>query len=194
MEKNTDILDEALKVVYLESITDAAAESELSRITSMAPAVEMAAAQKEKLFERLSVIESVSTLGEVISNKLRELHLEPEQLSQSTSLPLPVVHNLLKDKIYTNNVPIMFFRNLLKQLNISFQQAEKSIQKTFELLQEKTAKASTGHRLNPAFRKGPHILGMTNTDVHAKGDGRELYENKEALNKYLTRLYQLLID
>lgn len=193
-KKKADILDEVLKVLYLESVTDASAERELSRITNEFPTAEMSPLQKAKLFERLSAIEPVNTLGEIISNRLKELHLEADQLSHSTSLPLNVVHDLMEDKIYTNNVPIMFFRNLLNRLGISFQQSEKSIRKTFALLQANISKPTSNNGLNPAFRKGPHILGVTNVDAHTKGDHRELYENKEALEKYLTRLNELLID
>ena len=193
-KKKADILDEVLKVLYLENVRDTSAERELSRITNEFPTVEMSPVQKAKLFERLSAIEPVNTLGEIISNRLKELHLEAEQLSHSTSLPLNVVHELIEDKIYTNNVPIMFFRNLLNRLGISFQQAEKSIRKTFAQLQENISIPTSTNGLNPAFRKGPHILGVTNVDAHTKGDSRELYENKEALEKYLTRLNELLID
>ena len=193
-KKKADILDEVLKVLYLESLTDASAEKEVLRITSNIHTVEMSPVQKAKLFERLGAIEKVNTLGEMIAMKLQELHLEPLQLSQSTSLPLPVVHDLIEDKIYTNNVPIMFFRNLLKQLGISFQQAEKSIRKTFALLQENIASPSSANVLNPAFRKGSHILGGSNMDAHTKGDSKELYENKEALDKYLTGLNHLIND
>lgn len=193
-KKKADILDEVLKVLYLESVTDASAEQELSRITNEFTTVEMSPAQKAKLFERLSAIEPVNTLGEIISNRLKELHLEAEQLSHNTSLPLNVIRQLMEDKIYTNNVPIMFFQNLLKRLGISFEQAEKSIRKTFALLQENISIPASTDGLNPAFRKGPHILGVPNVDAYTKGDRRELYENKEALDKYLTRLNELLID
>lgn len=193
-KKKADILDEVLKMLYFQSVTDASAERELSRITNEFPTVEMSPVQKAKLFERLAAIDPANTLGEIISNRLKELHLEPEQLSRNTSLPLNVIHELMEDKIYTNNVPIMFFRNLLKRLAISFEEAEKSIRKTFALLQENISIPTSTNGVNPAFRKGPHILGVTNMDAHSKGDSRELYENKEALDKYLTRLNELLID
>lgn len=192
-KKKADIIDETLKVFYLESQPDTLAEQELSRIKTMTPSVEMNAVQKAKLFERLSKLNPENTLGAVITSKLKELQLQPEQLSQNTLLPLPVVHDLLQDKIYANNVPIMFFRNLLKQLGISFQQAESAIRRTFTLLQEKTATTGATHGLNPAFRKGQHIVGI-NAENTSKGDHRELYENKEALDKYLSRLNELLIN
>lgn len=193
-KKKTDIIDEALKVFYLETATDTSAEIELMRIKSTVPSSEMSAIKKAELLERLSKIAGVGTLGEILTSKLKELKLQPEQLSQETLLPLPVVHQLLQDKIYTNNVPIMFFRNLLKQLGLSFQQAEVAIRKTFNLLQEETTIHNTTHGLNPAFRKGQHIIGVSTGANISKGDHRELYENKEALDKYLSRLNELLIN
>lgn len=193
-KKNIDIWEEALRVLYLENSDDTVAEKELARIINGVPAVEMSLGQKAKLFERLSNIETVNTLGKVLAEKMEKSNWNPEQLAQNTSLPLPVIHRLLEDKMYTNNVPVMFMRNLLKQLNISFQEVESSIRKTFALLKEKTSTSGTAYEVNPAFRKGPHTSGMQNTGTLSKGDGRELYENKEALDKYLTRLNKLLMD
>lgn len=87
----------------------------------------------------------------------------------------------------------MLFKNLLSYLNISFSSAEKGIRKTFELLQAKLSPTLNSHSVHPAFRAG---LFLSKSDYNAHfanlSDGKELYENKEALDKYLNRLNELL--
>jgi hypothetical protein len=194
MEKNKiDILDETLRVWYLEKgASDQLAESHLTYIRSLQNTIEMPEQKKATLLSQLKALTASKTLGQVIGEKLEELQLQPAQLASSTSLPVRVIEDLIADKIYTNNVPIVFFKNLLAKLNVSFAQAEKSIRKTFELLQS-NALGVPAASFQPSFRKGLYTEKEASpAAAPVRSDGRELYENKEALENYLTRLSELL--
>lgn len=94
---------------------------------------------------------------------------------------------------FTNNVPVVLFTKLLSALNISFKAAEEAIYKTFNILQSQaTIQHSSSSGLNPAFRKGYHTSRESFSKNSPKTDGKELFENKEALEKYLTRLDELM--
>lgn len=193
MEKNKiDILDEALRILYLEGSADDV--KNLSRIQFIKGLPQMPDARKELLLSKLKSLSAVPTLGQAISEKLQQLNMQPGQLAESSSLPVRVVNDLIEDNIYTNNVPIIFFKNLLKKINISFTQAEKSIRKTFELLQSKSINPQSLQTFQPAFRKGMFGGNEDGPTHFHRSDGKELYENKEALDNYLNRLSELLND
>lgn len=192
-KNNIDILDEALRVMYLQNSTnDGPAQKNLATILSINYSLEMPEEKKAKLLSQLKSLSVAPTLGQVLQEKLKELNIQPDQLASTTSLPVRVMQDLLEDKIYTNNVPIVFFKNLLKKLNVSFAQAEKSIRKTFELLQSHTL-AVESSSFHPAYRKGLFTEREVSLPaISHRSDGKELYENKEALDNYLTRLEELL--
>ncbi len=193
--KKIDALDEALRIIYLEGdADDTLMEKKLSHILSVGNGAEMSENEKRRLFAKLGELNETLTLGQVIREKLQGLQMPSEQLSGSIALPAHVINDLIDDKIYTNNVPIVFFRDLLKKLNISFEQAEKSIRKTFELLQNSALGVPTAHTFRASFRRNLFPLDDTRSSPVHRSDGRELYENKEAMEKYLNRLGELLND
>lgn len=190
--KPIDITDELLRFIYLENGDDKIQAQQLSFILSDEVTVEMSAAQKEKLFHKLSAVHEAESLGQLIRKKMTEAGTAPENLSAGMALPLQVVQNLLEDKIYTNNIPVMLFRRLLGTLHISFNAAEKAIRRTFDLLQNSVTPQSASSSLYPAMRKNMSAMREDNLYVNVQSGAKELYENKEALDKYVNRLQELM--
>jgi hypothetical protein len=83
--------------------------------------------------------------------------------------PEDVLEQLKADSFWPNSVPIIVFKNMLRHLGIGFAEAEKAIWVTYEILEKK----------KPAKR------------LYTKSD---LWECKEALAKYLSRLKELMTE
>ncbi|MBC8052159.1 MAG: hypothetical protein H7Y13_03775 [Sphingobacteriaceae bacterium] len=192
---NIDIIDEALRIVYLENakiLENVNQEKELELILHQSDSYEMSFEMSSLLLQKLEDVAFSMSFGEVLKQKLKDMSMAEVALSQQTKLPLPVIASLLSDSIYTNNVPIVILKNLLNVLKINFEAAEKSIRKTFEILQSRDVDTALISGLNPIYRKGLFISKETLSSVSNRNEGKELYENKESMEKYLNRLEELL--
>ncbi len=190
-----DALDEALRVIFLESAKDldsVNAEKEMSQILSSTDVV-MTVEKRTLLLDKLqSIIVSLS-FGQLLQQELNNMGINDEVAAEKSSLPISIIKELKDDVIYTNNVPIKLLKNLLSYLNISFKSIEESVRKTFEILHSQSAvKNSSFLGFSPAFRKGHYASRETLIRNSQTTDGKELFENKEALEKYLSRLNELM--
>jgi hypothetical protein len=192
---NMDTLDEALRIIYLES----AKESEYSEtskemeIILASEGIQMNPEAYDILMKKLSSITSELSFGQVLQQAIVNAGTTDEAITESLQFPVNVIVDLKKDTIYTNNVPIVLFKNLLVRLNISFQVAERGIRKTFDILKSQISlKEAEFSGFTPAFRKGFHSSRESIVKTTPRSDGKELFENKEALDKYLERLHELM--
>lgn len=191
--KKVDVLDEGLRILSFERTLNEIPGKELSLILSANPAIEMPDVRKQQLLAKLGSLINSPSLGQILQQQLSASAITTDELASNIKLPIKVVADLLADSIYTNNVPIVLFRNLLSYLNVSFLTAEKGIRKTFEMLQNKLSRDNRGYGLQPAFRSGLFMSKGENALPLLKAtDGKELYENKEAIEKYINRLNELL--
>jgi hypothetical protein len=192
---NIDITDEALRIVYLErskELEDVKGEHELNFILSASYPSVMDEPKKNRLLEHLMDIAFSMSFGELLAKKMAQQSMNKEGLAQQAKLPHSIVNDLLADNIYTNNVPIIILKNLLNTLQINFSAAENGIRKTFEILQNRISSTELLGAQKPAYRKGLFISKEAFSNPQGKNEGKELYENKEALEKYLHRLDELL--
>lgn len=189
-----DMLDETLKIFFLESAKtdETALHQELSVILSNDNPVEMPDAMRLKLMSRLKDVLLQVSFGQLITEALERNNIEADNLSELTGLPVPVLKELQADTVFTNNVPIVFLKKLLHSLNISYQAAEKAIRNTFELLQHRIPSAASFNGVTPAFKKGSLSSRESFIKNMPKTSGKELFQNEEALNRYLNRLNELM--
>ena len=191
-----DILDETLRILFLESGKSerADAEKEMAIILSNTHLIEMPEAMRVKLMDQLNTALVQVSLGQLISDAMNANKLEDNMLGEKTGLPIPVLIELKEDAIFTNNVPIVLLKKLLFALQIPFQTAEQAIRKTFETLQSRTGPTSFYNGIAPAYKKG----GFTSRESYIrnmpKNSGKDLFQNEEALNRYLNRLNELMND
>lgn len=190
-----DTLDEALRVIFLESAKEADAinpEQEMNQILSSSDFV-MIDAKKTLMLEKLNAVSTSLSFGQLLQKAIVDLSTTEAVIAEKSSLPVEIIENLKNDSIYTNNVPIKLFKNLVSFLNISFKAVEESVRKTFEILQSPAAaKSDSFSGFSPAFRKGYYASRESLTKNTPTTDGKELFENKESLEKYLSRLNELM--
>ena len=189
-----DRLDEMLRLSFLASAqtdTLSNAEQYFQRILAIDPLDDMPASKKNDMLNRLQQVLAGASLGQLVQEGMVRTGITGASLAGQTGLPLTLLEDIQQDRIYTNNVPIILFKRLLKLLGISFSSANQAIRRSFELLQGQT---STGFQtgVSPSFKKGSFISKEAVTRNAPASDGKELFQNEEALSRYINRLEELM--
>lgn len=109
------------------------------------------------------------TIGSIITDAINLFEFEPSFLGKKIGLTEGTVRKLMNNEIYTNNVPVRLFCNLVLVLHIPISKIESAMLHTFRLLVSKETPES--------IKKKP---------VHY-----QLWENEESVIKYLTRLKEI---
>ncbi len=195
-QNNVNTLDEALRVIWLESSKEAnieSSEKEINTVLNANYSIKMDTEKESLMMEKLNPALANLSFGNILTTKMSEGSIVDEILASKTNLPVEVIEDLKADSIYTNNIPVVLLKDLLLFLNISFKSAEQSILKTFDMLQSQIEfKSNESSVFKPAYRKGYHASKEATIWNAPKSDGKELFENKESLDKYLQRLNELI--
>lgn len=193
---NIDPVDEALRLIYLESSSNADNASSLVQLKYILEAdysVQISDSVKEFILTKLYTHTSLSSFGDLLSEALSQKGISVQLLSEEMKISVSVIEDLKSDKIFTNNIPVVFVKKILQALNITFKQAEAAILKTFELLKSQAVIEDVNYRsIQPAFRKGYYASREGSAWSNNVSESRDLFENEEALKKYLLRLDELM--
>jgi hypothetical protein len=195
-KENVDLIDEALRLLILEN----ASEPDFNRatqevlFTGIEEGYEMSPAAKGRLLTGLNTFLSAPSFGTLIKSQMAKIELSAERVSEETLLPETVIAELAEDQFYINNIPIKFFKKLLTTLKISFEAAESAVRKTFDILQSQQDDFLSGTLLKPAFRKSLMVSNDELSEMVTSNRGKELFENKQALDNYLSRLNELMAE
>ncbi|MBL7894836.1 MAG: hypothetical protein JNK50_06065 [Bacteroidia bacterium] len=192
--KKMDPVDEALKLLMLsENSGDAKAidtSDQLNYITTAIYSKELSDEGAKKMIGKLYENLAVDSLGVLIENALAKVNPDINAIAGKTNLPENSIEQLKSDAIFANSIPVISLRNLLKELQIPFEKAEQAILKSFHILKSDLAfSASSMSNLRLAYRRRNSKLS-SNTKS-GKSDSQYLFENEEALSKYLKRLSEL---
>jgi hypothetical protein len=186
-----NLLDEALRILWLESIPKADEETcnkELNLILSESNGLTMDAEKQKQLIDKLFETVKGISLGELISQAITTENIPDLDLAAQTGLTLNSVKELREDAVFPNNIPVLLFQRFLERLHISFQSVEQSIWKTFEILKRKDFIDSCPGYVLARKSRGEIKDGLQNR----KASGREFHQDKESLEKYLIKLKELM--
>ena len=191
-----DPIDEALRLIYLESSSNAEnsfSVLQLENILEAGYSTEISAADKEAILNKLYKYASSESFGDLIVEAISKKATTSQSLAQELKIPEAVIMDLKEDKVFTNNVPVVFVKNILQFLDITFQKAQAAILKTFELLKSQAVIEEVNFRsMQPAFRKIYYASREASAWSNNMAESRDLFENEEALKKYLIRLDELM--
>lgn len=109
------------------------------------------------------------TLGQLIVESMKN-----NLVGSVPDIPADIFEQLKADNFYPNSIPIIIFRNMLRLLNITIEEATPAIYKTFEICEEKKNKDREGKRF---------------TEINWKED---LWKCEAAIDKYVDRLIELM--
>ena len=190
----TDPIDELLRILYLENNKlpeDSDVYEPLYHLNKLPRHSKMSKYKKQQLFEKLSMQKAAApTLGQLLNDYIRNQCFTIETLAGQVKLSPQRLNSLIEDELIPNLVPVVRLKNLLTILQISFEEAKKGIWKTYEYLEEKNLENGSIDSMQVSSRIS-HGKKKT-TDISSEGDAESLYFNKEALEKYLNRLEELI--
>jgi hypothetical protein len=191
-------LAEALRIMLLEEAKDAdldlSAEKMQLILSLPDDTLDMSKDKRRQMIERLFEISSVPSLGELIGDSMKRAKLKEADVAKVTRIPGDILRQLKSDLIVPNSVPILLLRNLLNQLQLTFEVAEKGILKTFTMIQKTELDQLKASPVRVWARRPGEDKGKVIVNKATDTAGRELYENREALTEYLTQLKELMIN
>lgn len=186
-----DPIEEALKLIYL-SASSLDSSEELNRITESKYPIEISSDNAKKMVSSLYEKLAVDSLGVLISKAIEDKKFNTAAIATESSLPVTTIEQLKADLILANSIPVISFKNLLKNLQIPIEKAHEAIIKTFHVLKsDLTLSPSAVSSMRLSYRRRNT---KSSTDFMSKANKSEnqfLFQNEEALNKYLNRLNEL---
>jgi hypothetical protein len=196
-QNKIDSLDEALRILYLDMIEDYPSP-QLSRDLSRLISIEkgpIASEKEEQLIKQLYSIMTEISFGQLFQQKIVEKGVNEAELAGATGLAADVINDLKNDTIYPNNIPIRLFKELIFVLQLPFASVKSAVLKTFNILKgEDSFDQSMPGGLVPTYRKGYSADVSELKRKDSVMGGKAHFENEEALNKYLTRLEELMTE
>lgn len=186
-----DPIEEALRLNYLNA-NSLDASKELNRIMEGKYSVEISSEKAKQMVNSLYEKLAVDSLGIIISKAIETGNIKVEEIATESSLPIMTIEQLQADLILANSIPVISFKNLLKRLQIPFDKAQEAIIKTFHILKNDLAfSPSTVTAMRLAYRRRNTKSSTSFNTKASKAENQYLFQNEEALNKYLNRLGEL---
>lgn len=190
-----DPVDEALKLVTLYTENQDEKDSQgltLLNIISIDYKSQPSTIASERMIDELFKKLSVDSFGVLINKELKKVKMDARGLSERSGLPVFTIEQLQNDRILANSIPVIHFKNLLKALQIPFNAASESIFKTFELIKnESTLSMSFIGSSKFAYRRKSISVPSSVSSKNSLTESQVLFQNEEALKKYLNRLKEL---
>jgi len=191
-----DAIDEALKFAYLSADTEqnniVNPTQQLNYILNGDYPVQLPDELSSKMIGKLYEKLGVDSLGILLTNALKDNNIKTDDLAVEVSLPTTTIEQLKEDYILANSIPVISFRNLLKKLQIPFDKVEQAINKTFHMLKnEASFSPSMIGSLQLSYRRRNASTASAFNTKASKSERQYLFQNEEALNKYLKRLGEL---
>jgi hypothetical protein len=195
--KNIDRFDELLRLVYLEQVKNMDADQmqqQLSRVLD-SKTLSISSANEDSIMTRLIALMQQPSFGQLIQRAMKESNVEDKVLVEKTGMTPTLINGLKNDAIYPNNVPIQLFKQLIMTLHLPYMTVKGAVLKTFGQLKNQIGlNEATAFGFVPAFRKAHEQINHESVRGDSISDGNELFENEEALNKYLNRLEELMTE
>ncbi|MFQ5640077.1 MAG: hypothetical protein ACE5IR_19025, partial [bacterium] len=194
IENRIDPIDEALRILYLEqSVQDAEHvlfHDPLYRLDKLPVSITLSEGKKELLFNKLlQRVDTIPTLGYLLNKQIEKTNYDLVKLSDEIKFPLERLNKLLEDLVLPNSVPVRIMKKLLVGLNIPFELAEKAILNSFRVLRLKQSTEENLEKLIPASYRKTSASALSDMKLRTYSAGnRGLFENEDALRKYLNRL------
>lgn len=192
-----DRFDEILRLIYLDQIKFMDADQiqqELSNVLGNSKGT-ILPEKEQVMLSRLAALMQQPSFGQLIEQAMQEHSIEEKLLAEKTGLAPTMIDSLRKDAMYPNNVPIQLFKKLVMSLELSYTIVRTAVLKTFgQLKHQVILNEATAFGFAPAFRKGHEQISSGQARKDNDTDGNELFENEDALNKYLNRLEELMTE
>lgn len=192
-ENKVDRFDEIMRTIYLDQVKSMGAEQLQQALFKVQSGNngDVTPDYKERTITLLAAMMHQLSFGQLLQEAMQQQNITEPLLVGNTGLTLFVIDELKSDGIYPNNVPIQLFKKLVMTLKLSYSNVKAAALKTVSLLKQQAVVSDVSGHL-PTFRKGYEQFSSNQIRKSHDSDGKELFENEEALNKYLNRLEELM--
>lgn len=153
---------------------------------------EMSREKREELINKLFETVSSPSLGQLVTDAIQAKRLSEEDLAEKTRLSADTIKSIRADELFPNSIPVVLLRNLLVRLDLGFPTAEKAIRKTFDMALKDKVIVMPPSTSQIRARRPQDTESKLFANRPGEPDGRELFENKESLQKYLNKLGELM--
>ncbi len=192
-DNKVDRFDEIMRTIFLDQVKSMEVEQlqqELLNVQS-GNSSNVPPDYKERTMIRLTAMMRQLSFGQLLQEAMQQQNVAEPLLVEQSGLTPSVIDELRSDGIYPNNVPIQLLKKLVMALKLPFSNVKAATLKTVSLLKQQAIVSDvSGYR--PAFRKGYEQISSNQIRKSHDSDGKELFENEEAVNKYLNRLEELM--
>ena len=188
MNTKHDIIDATLKLMKIEGVNRKVEveSNQLENILEANYSVSLDDVKKEQIITKLK---NEYSFGQLLNAKMSENQKTSIELAKEIKFPKLQLLQLVEDKVYANNVPVKKIKQLIVALNISFENAEKAIRKSFDMIVQNQKSNHWRRSTQLSYRRNARSSG-TNNSYSSQKSG--IYENEQALEKYLEHLKQLM--
>lgn len=168
------------------------ADREAAQVFSAKLEVSMPTDRVQNLLNALGNAISKATLGSLVTASLADKQVADEVIHEKTGLTPSILDSIKQDMAFTNSIPVKSLVKLLKFLAIPFDQIISGMEQTFDKLNvESRMLLAVPASARPSFRKGVQRGDLGAELLHLKADESYLYQNKEAMDKYVKRFTEL---
>lgn len=189
MKEQHDLLDEAIKIIFLNS-------NEFDNVSSKAllnktNQFKIPDEQRNKMLMLLKRKHlSSPTIGEIITKEIETKGWSVDYLAKNVKVPLKLLKGLASDEVLSNVIPVGFMKNILSTLQIPINDATEAIWQAFYQIKS-LPNNKTYNSLKPAHRKGRKRQGNDNSSYTRTSNRNALFESEDALQKYLEHLQKI---
>ena len=182
-DKKYDIIDSVLSSRFL-------AEDGFDNIKSVLSSnydVQIDSNKRTKVLNRLIELAEKPTFGSLLS---QIAVASVQNVAKNVGISEDQLEKIYRDEILINRIPIARLKVFLETLQLKFEKAKEAIIRTSEILSTQSKAVSLDQKMGVAFRK--KMSDSTGSISWGSDFKSDLFDNKEALNKYLNKLNELM--
>ena len=194
LKNKVDPFDETLRLLWLKNAGNAdpnTSAKELNFILDTNYYTDIDEAKEKLMIDKIFEKINTPSFGQLISETAKTKSISNDTIAEQSKLPVEIIVALQEDTIFPNNIPVRLFKNILNLLDISIDSAKKAIWKTFSIVKNREFTESHSLLLQPSFRHN-NFSKQLSPKASNGTDGRELFENEDALKKYISKLNELM--
>ncbi|WP_286757172.1 hypothetical protein [Roseivirga sp. UBA838] len=182
-DKKYDIIDSVLLKRFLEK--DDFDNTKL--ILSSEYDVNIDQGKRSQIFNQLVGLAEKPTFGSLIGKIETET---VQSIAKKVGISEEQLERIYRDEVLINRIPITRLKVFLETLNLSYEKVKDAIIRTSEILSTQSKAMTFDQKMGVAFRR--KMSDNISTASWGSDFKSDLFDNNEALSKYLDKLNELM--
>lgn len=182
-EKKYDFIDGVLLKRFMERDDFDSTKSILSNEYD----VNIDQEKRSKIFDQLVELAERPTFGSLLSQIEAE---SVQSVAKKVGISEEQLEKIYRDEILINRIPITRLKEFLETLQFTYEKVKEAIIRTSEILSTQSKAMTFDQKMGVAFRR--KMSDSTSTISWGSDFKSDLFDNNEALDKYLNKLNELM--